>query len=320
VHAVLMLTPTLTISVVSSSPIATCILLIYSHCRQCYCHYCCIYSVPQCILASQPCTYAVDGRLERLSSLQAFGTDYYYYVYIYTDNTRTTAGIQQEVTSWDGVKECQLILVQAIPKHAVAYISMHALQWQYIAIAMQFLKGILLLLISLKAYRMFEKVVLKNTSTTSPKKYTNSNNTTQGLSSTQKSSSGHARGFFSSMKAAFTVADSETGNNSSRKFSSANNSPSPRERAQSSQTFCSENHVASGGARTQRGSTSVTNGAVRDVRAASAAGSVSAINESVHKKKRELGSGSNFKAAKVHIEESEPATEDPAVAAEQSEL
>jgi hypothetical protein len=242
------------------------------------------------------------------------------YIHIHVTDTQITTGIQQEVTSWDGLKECQLILVQAIPKHAVSYISMHALQWQYIAIAMQFLKGVLLLLISLKAYRMFEKVVLKNTTVTSPKKYTNSNNTTQGFNSTQKSSSGHAHGFFSSMKAAFTVADSDTGNNnSSRKFSSANNSPSPRERAQSSQTFASENFVASGGARTQRGSTSVMNGAVRDVRATSAAGSVNVTNESVHKKKRELGSGSNFKAAKIHIEEPEVAS-DPATAAEHSEL
>jgi hypothetical protein len=187
---------------------------------------------------------------------------------------------------------------------------MHALQWQYIAIAMQFLKGVLLLLTSLKAYRMFEKVVLRNASATSPQKYSNNNNnnTTQGFSSTQKSSSGIARGFFSSVKAAFTVADSETGNNnSSRKFSSANNSPSPRERAQSSQTVGSEVYVPSNnGIRTQRGSTSVTNGgATRDLRAASAAGTT-ATSESVHKKKRELGSGSNFnKAAKVHIEEEE---------------
>jgi hypothetical protein len=62
-------------------------------------------------------------------------------------------GRQFETEQWNGETNCQRILVQAMPRSAIKDIEMNALQWQYIALAQQFLKAIVLVFISLRAFK-----------------------------------------------------------------------------------------------------------------------------------------------------------------------
>jgi hypothetical protein len=67
--------------------------------------------------------------------------------------SETITGRQFETELWNGETKCQRVLVQAMPKSTVKSIEIHALQWQYLALAQQLLKAIALVFISLRAFK-----------------------------------------------------------------------------------------------------------------------------------------------------------------------
>jgi hypothetical protein len=61
-------------------------------------------------------------------------------------------------------------MITGMPKSTVSGIEISAMKWQYLALSCQALKAILLVLISLRAYSMFQRVVLNNVSKAPPPK------------------------------------------------------------------------------------------------------------------------------------------------------
>src|SRR5690242_7189856 len=60
-------------------------------------------------------------------------------------------------------------ITTGMPKSTVAGIEISAMKWQYLALSCQFLKAIVLVLLSLRAYSMFQRVVVNNVSKAPPK-------------------------------------------------------------------------------------------------------------------------------------------------------
>jgi hypothetical protein len=101
-------------------------------------------------------------------------------------------------------------MITGMPKSTVSGIEISAMKWQYLALSCQALKAVLLVLISLRAYSMFQRVVLNNVSKAPPK------SATAALQSRKK----HAVGFWKGLKTAMTYnADIQ----SSSPYSESNN-------------------------------------------------------------------------------------------------
>eukprot|EP00611_Tribonema_gayanum_P005174 TRINITY_DN14425_c0_g2_i1.p1 TRINITY_DN14425_c0_g2~~TRINITY_DN14425_c0_g2_i1.p1 ORF type:complete len:599 (-),score=210.04 TRINITY_DN14425_c0_g2_i1:614-2365(-) len=69
-------------------------------------------------------------------------------------------GVQDEVEPYDGVPQCQAIMVQAMPWSAVEGIDMVAMKWHYAGLAMQAVKTAALVLLCKRAYSAFKRVIL----------------------------------------------------------------------------------------------------------------------------------------------------------------